>query len=672
MEQEHKNKMAVVPMTKLIWKMGLPMIISMILQSVYNIVDTAFVINMGEDGVAGNLALTYAFPIQLLIIAVSVGTGVGINALLSKKLGEGDKKSASMVAGNGIFLGICLYVVFLLFGIFGSKWFISMQADGNSKVVEMGKNYLTICCTLSIGAIGYGIVERFLQATGKTLYSTISQISGAVANIVLDYVFIYPCKMGVEGAAWATVIGQILALVIALLFHFFGNKEIKNGIKYLKPNGGIIKGIYQIGISAALMQGLLAVMMLGMNLILGFARVNPALLQGSFGIYYKIMQFALFAAFGISNTIISILSFNYGMKDKARVNACIKWGIIDTILVSAIITVLFECLAVPLAKLFGMASGEGGAEIQRTVVSAIRISSLSYVFMGISVAIQGVLQAFRYALMPLLISFLRLCVLVLPVAYLFTLSSNAVDILWWTFPIVEVITTIISLFFLKFAVKNKVLGLEEKVVLGDNLFVTIAREHGSNGKYVGKLVAEKLKIKFYDKEVIADVAHKTGLDKQYIKNIASDYKSFYSLYLSTRTNQTAIIAQADAIRNIAKKNSGVFVGRGADFVLEGNPNLVKVFIYANEEFKINNIIKAYGDSVELAKKNMKNSDNIRATYYNFISGRVWGEKYNYDICVDSSVGEEQAANIIVEFVKSKRAQKEASLTQTEETKQTNI
>ncbi len=445
-------------MRGLIWKMGLPMIISMILQSVYNIVDTAFVINMGEDGIAGNLALTYAFPIQLLIIAIGVGTGVGINALLSKQLGEKDNTGVQNTVGNGIFLGVCIYALFLLFGLLGCHWFISMQAGGNEKAAEMGVKYLKICCLLSFGSIGFTIYERFLQATGRTLFSTIAQVSGAVTNIVLDYVFIYPCGMGIEGAAWATVIGQILSLIVAMVLHYCANKEIKNSFKALRPNGSIILAIYKIGISAALMQGLLSVMMLGMTKILGTVKVTETaeLLQGGFGIYYKIMQFALFAAFGLSNTIISVLSFNYGMKDKERVKSCIKYGIIDSVTVELVITVLFESLAVPLAKLFAMAGGEGGDEIQGVVVYAVRIASIGYVFMAVSVAIQGVLQAFRYALFPLLISFLRLCALALPIAYLFTFSSGVVDLVWWTFPIVEVITAVISIFILKYAYCKKV------------------------------------------------------------------------------------------------------------------------------------------------------------------------------------------------------------------------
>ncbi|MGN1060793.1 MAG: MATE family efflux transporter [Candidatus Coproplasma sp.] len=455
-----QNKMAVTSVGKLIWKMGLPMIVSMVLQAVYNIVDTAFVINMGEGGVAGNLALTYAFPIQLLIIAIGVGTGVGVNALLSKSLGESDREKCNKVAGNGIFLGVCIYLIFLIFGLFGAKYFIAMQAGGDALVAEKGAAYLKICCCFSFGSIGFTVYERFLQSTGKTAFSTIAQISGALSNIVLDYVFIYPLNMGVEGAAWATVIGQTISLIVAMLFHYFANKEIGGSLKYIKPVGRIIKEIYHVGLSAAIMQGLLSVMMLGVNLILGTVGESAPLLQGSFGIYYKIMQFAMFACFGLSNTIITALSFNYGTHNKQRSIACIKWGIADSVIVALVITILFESLAVPLAKLFGMASGESGEEITAVVVTAIRIASIGYVFMGASIAIQGVLQALRYSLYPLIISALRLVVLVFPIIGLFTLAEDVSTIMWWTFPIAEILTCAFSVFVCKRVYDKKIKTME--------------------------------------------------------------------------------------------------------------------------------------------------------------------------------------------------------------------
>lgn len=459
MKEQTKNKMADTPMKKLFWKMGLPMIISMVLQALYNVVDSIFVTNMGEEGAIANQALTIAFPIQILIIAIGVGTGVGLNALLSKSLGEKNAEKVNKVAGNGIFLSVAIFAVFLLFGAFGAEWFITLFAKGNSEVIQMGTTYLKICCMFSLGAIGFTVYERLLQSTGKTMLSTIAQIFGAVTNIVLDYVFIYPLHMGVAGAAWTTIIGQFVSLGMAMIFHYVWNKEINGSPKYIKPEKEIIKGIYQIGISAALMQTLLSVMMAGMNAILNMAPVDPSILVGSFGIYYKIQQIALFSAFGLSNTIISILSFNYGMKDKERVDDCIKYGIIDTFIVTAIISMIFEIFAKPLSSLFGLSGGTTN-EIIEVCTIALRTASIGYIFMGFSVAVQGILQSLRYALRPLFISLLRLVIFVFPIAFLFTKSNDVIHLVWWTLPIAEVLTAIISGLILKKAYQEKVESLE--------------------------------------------------------------------------------------------------------------------------------------------------------------------------------------------------------------------
>lgn len=464
MKNESQNKMAIEPINKLILKMGLPMIVSMVLQALYNVIDSIFVANMGSTGAIANQALTYAFPIQIMIIAIGVGTGVGLNALLSKSLGENDKNKVNKIAENGIFLSICIYIFFLIFGLFFSKWFISLFTN-DKEIIKMGTTYLKICTCLSLGSIGYTVYERFLQATGKTMLSTISQISGAVTNIVLDYIFIYPLDMGVAGAAWATIIGQFVSLFIAMYFHYKKNKEIDGSLKYINPDGGIIKAIYSIGVSAALMQALLAVMMAGMNAILGLAQVDQTVLIGSFGIYYKIQQIALFSDFGLSNTIISILSFNYGMQDRKRIDDCIKYGIMDTMIVTLIISILFEVFTYPLANLFGLAGGET-KEIIKVCTIALRISSIGFIFMGISVAIQGILQSIRYALRPLIISLLRLVIFVFPVALLFTKSSDVVKIVWWTFPIAEVLTSIIALLILKDSYNRKIKVIKNK--MGNN------------------------------------------------------------------------------------------------------------------------------------------------------------------------------------------------------------
>jgi len=645
MKEERQNKMAIAPMNKLILKMGLPMIISMVLQALYNVIDSIFVANMGTKGAIANQALTYAFPIQIMIIAIGVGTGVGLNALLSKSLGENDRKKVNKIAGNGIFLSICIYIIFLLFGLFGTKWFISLFTN-DKEIIKMGTTYLKICTCLSLGSIGYTVYERFLQATGKTMLSTISQISGAVTNIILDYIFIYPLKMGVTGAAWATIIGQFISLFIAMYFHYTKNNEIDGSIKYINPDINLIKGIYSIGVSAALMQALLAVMMAGMNAILGLAQVNQTVLIGSFGIYYKIQQIALFSAFGLSNTIISILSFNYGMQDKKRIDDCIKYGIIDTIIVNLIISILFEIFAYPLANLFGLAGGTT-KEIISVCTIALRISSIGFVFMGISVAIQGVLQSIRYALKPLIISLLRLVIFVFPIAFLFTKSNNVTEIVWWTFPIAEVLTSIISLFILKDSYDKKIKVIKNEKIK-NNLIISISREHGTNGKEIGKIVAQKLNIPFYDKEEIKEFAIKNNL----INDNCSD-EEIYDNFLSLDVSKEAIINQTKVIKKIANISNAVIIGRSADYILRENKNLIKIFIYASMDYKIENVMKNYGDNEKQAKNHILDSDKSRSNYYSAIANRNWGDKNNYDLCIDARIGNENVVKIICDYVKNK-------------------
>lgn len=646
MKEERQNKMAVAPMNKLIIKMGLPMIISMILQALYNVIDSIFVANMGPKGAIANQALTYAFPIQIMIIAIGVGTGVGLNALLSKSLGENGKEKVNKIAGNGIFLSLCIYLIFLLFGLFGSKWYISLFTS-DKIIIEMGSTYLRICTCFSLGSIVYTAYERFLQATGKTILSGISQISGAVANIILDYVFIYPLNMGVAGAAWATIIGQFISLFVAMYFHYQKNKEIDGSIKYIKPDMRLIKGIYSIGFSATLMQALLAVMMAGMNAILGLASVNQTVLISSFGIYYKIQQIALLSAFGLSNTIISILSFNYGMQDRKRIDDCIKYGTIDTVIVTLIISILFEIFVYPLANLFGLAGGTT-KEIIKVCTIALRISSIGFIFMGFSVAIQGVLQSIGYALRPLIISLLRLVVFVFPTAYLFTRSSNVTETVWWTFPIAEVLTAIISFFILKDSYNKKIKVIESAKVK-NNLIISISREHGTNGKEIGRLVANKLNIPFYDKEKIKEFAIKNNM----INTNFSD-EEIYDNFLSLDVNKEAIINQSQVIKKIANNGSAVIVGRCADYILKDNDALVKVFIYANMDYRIQNIMKNYQDNEKQAKKNIIKSDKSRAAYYSAIANSTWGDKNNYDLCIDAKIGNENVVKIICDYINNSK------------------
>ena len=288
-----------MPVNKLMVQMGIPMILSMALQAVYNIVDSAFVGNMKTGSEAALNALTLVFPVQMLMVAVGIGTGVGTNALLARTLGQENEKKAAKVAGNSLFLGVIIYAVCLLFGILGVRAYISSQTI-DLEVITMGTNYLRICCVISFGIIFFSLFEKLLQATGRSLYSTIGQVVGAVVNIIL------------KGAAYATVTGQVVSAILLFIFHIKLNKEFEHDIKYMKPDGKIIKEIYAIGLPAIIAQALMSIMVYVMNLILKF---SPSA-QTAYGLFYKVQQFVLFLAFGLRDAITPIIAFAYGMRSK--------------------------------------------------------------------------------------------------------------------------------------------------------------------------------------------------------------------------------------------------------------------------------------------------------------------------------------------------------------------
>ena len=451
------NKMREMPVYKLMIQMGIPMILSMALQAVYNIVDSAFVGNMKEGSEAALNALTLVFPVQMLMVAIAIGTGVGTNALLARTLGQGDSKKAAMVAGNSLFLGLIIYVICFLFGIFGANAYISSQT-ANPEVLSMGTSYLKICCVLSFGIVFFSLFEKLLQATGRSLYSTIGQVAGAVINIILDPIMIYGIgpvpKMGVEGAAYATVIGQIASAVLLFVFHIKLNKEFEHGFKYMKPDGKIIKEIYAIGLPAIIAQALMSIMVYGMNLILKF----DASAQTAYGLFYKVQQFVLFLAFGLRDAITPILAFAYGMRSKKRIQDGMKYGIIFTIGLMILGIFITEVFPGQFAALFNAGSS------REYFVGAMRIISISFLFAGINVAYQGIYQALGGGMESLVISLLRQMIIILPLAEIFSIlvknGQAGVSLIWWAFPITEFAACLLGCVFLRRIRKNKVESLQ--------------------------------------------------------------------------------------------------------------------------------------------------------------------------------------------------------------------
>ena len=438
-------------------KMGIPVILSMVLQAMYNIVDSMFVARMPDmPGIehTGELAvnaLTLSFPIQMLIIAFGIGTGVGMGAMLSRQLGSGDKKGASRTAGNGIFLAIVIYLIFLVFAFAGIRAYLLTQSR-DEVVLGMAQDYLFICTALGMFSLLFSIFEKMLQSTGKTIYSTVAQICGALTNIVMDPIMIYGLlgfpRLGVKGAAYATVLGQAVSFIIAIVLQITRNREISISLKYWKPNLKIIGGIYSIGASAIIMQALMSFMTYGVNII--FGRVCASAVT-AYGIFYKIQQFVYFAGFGLRDSITPLVSYNYGKGSYKRVREGVKWGMIDTTVVMIIGVVILELFAHPLAQIFGLTAGT-----EHLCVLAMRIIAAGFIFAGINIASQGVFQALMSGNSSLIVSFLRLLVIPLPLAYAFTFLNKATDVMWWAFPIGEAVAALAAVLLLKRIYRLKV------------------------------------------------------------------------------------------------------------------------------------------------------------------------------------------------------------------------
>lgn len=445
---EENNKMKNEPVNKLMLQMGVPMILSMALQAVYNIVDSAFVGNMKEGSEAALNALTLVFPIQMLMVALAIGTGVGVNALLARTLGQRNREKASKVAGNGLFLATVIYIICVLFGLFGIKAYISSQTS-DALVLSMSVDYLRICCLLSFGVVFFSIFEKLLQATGRSLYSTIGQVTGAIINMILDPILIYGFNLGVQGAAYATVIGQILSALLLAVFHMRLNKEFDHGLTYTKPNKRIIKEIYSIGLPAIIAQALMSFMVYAMNLILKF----DASAQTAYGLFYKVQQFVLFMAFGLRDAITPIIAFSYGMQNKQRVKDGIKYGLIYTIVLMVAGTLITELFPNFFATLFNA----GQSRIY--FISAVRIISISFVFAGINIAFQGVYQALNGGMESLVVSLLRQAILILPLAWGFSKLviqyDMDVSLIWYAFVITEVLSCVVGWVFLRRIEKKK-------------------------------------------------------------------------------------------------------------------------------------------------------------------------------------------------------------------------
>lgn len=428
-----------MPVNKLLISMSLPIMISMLVQALYNIVDSIFVSRIDENALT---AVSLAFPLQSLMIAIGAGMGVGVNALLSRSLGEKEYDRADKTAVNGVFLSVLSYIAFLIIGLFAAVPYYRSQTD-DLQIIEYGRQYLTVICCFSGGMYMQFIFERLLQSTGKTFYTMITQGTGAIINIILDPIFIFGYlgvpRMGVAGAAVATVIGQSIAGIMAMIINEKKNTDIKLRFKGFRPNGQIIGQIYIVGIPSIIMQAIGSVMTYGMNKILiTFTSTAVAV----FGVYFKLQSFIFMPVFGLNNGMVPIIAYNYGAGKRERLIKTLKLSIVYAEGLMVIGFLVFQFFPAPLFALFD------ASEIMISIgVPALRIISVSFLFAGFCIICGSMFQALGNGVYSMIVSIARQLLVLLPAAYLLAMAGN-VNYVWWAFPIAEVMSLGLTIFFL--------------------------------------------------------------------------------------------------------------------------------------------------------------------------------------------------------------------------------
>ena len=436
-----ENKMGVQPVGRLLAGMAIPMMISMLVQALYNVVDSVFVSRISEN--AFN-AVGMAFPLQNLMIAVGAGTAVGINALLSRSLGEKKQDMADRAAGTGIFLSLCSAVVFALIGIFLSRPFFMAQAKAVPEIVEMGTAYTRICLGLSVGLFCQFCFERLLQSTGRTMLSMVTQLIGAIINIILDPVFIFGLcgmpKMGVTGAAVATVLGQFVGALLAILLNLKYNPDIRIRLRLIRWDKPVVREIYRVGVPSIVMQSIGSVMTFGMNKIL-FVFTPTA--TAVFGAYFKIQSFIFMPVFGLNNGMLPIISYNYGAARMDRVKRTVRLTICTAVCIMTVGFAVFQLAPATLLTLF-----DASAEMTAIGVPALRIISISFLLAGFCIIAGSVCQAIGNPLYSMMVSICRQLVVLLPAAWLLA-QSGRLELVWWSFPIAEIASFTLSAIFLR-------------------------------------------------------------------------------------------------------------------------------------------------------------------------------------------------------------------------------
>ena len=661
--EAHTNPLGREKISKLMAQFAIPSIISLVVNAIYNLVDQIFI---GQGvGYLGNAATNIILPLMTVQIGLGIMLCDGTAAFLSLMLGEGEKKKAAKGVANCITLtiifGVLLFAGFELFldplcHLFGSTDSIHSYAMEYGRIIVLG---------FPVSMINYSMAG-VIRADGRPKESMIGMLIGCVANIVLDYLFVIVMPWGVAGAAWATIIGQLLNALyyIYLMFHF---KSVNMEKRDFALKGAVIRKVITLGLPSFITQIATVVVIFTMNNMIGLvgaeSKYGADIPLAVIGITMKLCMVVTQIALGIAIGAQPIYGFNYGSRQYGRVKETFKLAMISSTLVLAVATVIFEVFPAQIISVFGQESElymEFAVKCIRTYLGACFV-------IGMNLVCCIFLQSVGKALPSSILSLARQIVILVPTIIILG-NLGGVEGILWAGPISDVLACILSLIMVAaywkhiFPAHKEVVATEPAIETTTaiqpsrpGVIITIAREHGSSGKQIGKLVAEKLNIPFYYKEMTALAAQESGLAQEFISEINKNSpEHLHDLYLSTKVVQDAIVAQHKVIHKIAENGSCVIVGRSADYVLKNLPNVVRVFVYAPEEYRIGRVMAIYGDSREEAIKNIHRSDEARSAYYHNISDHAWGDRKQYDLLVDSSIGLEETADLILQFVKAKQ------------------
>ena len=655
---ENNKALGSEKITKLIRKFAIPCIISLLISALYNIVDQIFIGN-SKLGFLGNAATSIVFPITIISFAFAWCFGDGAVALMSIRQGQKDDKGVAKIIGNALTINIIASIVFIAFCFIFMDPLLHLFGASEASS-PLAQSYFRIILYGSTASMMGGVLSNIIRADGAPAFSMVVTVLGAVINIILDPIFIFGLDWGIEGAAIATIIGQIASFALGIYYIFFRARTFKLRLADFKPELRTIWQFTKLGISTFITQMSIVATSLVGNMML--AKWGAQSIYGTdipiavMGIAMKVFTVVINIVVGLLVGAQPILGFNYGAEKYDRVKETFRIAMIGTIAVGVIATIIFEFFPDLVIGIFGT-QNELYMEFARKM---FRIFLMLVTFTLLIKAISIFFQAVGEPKKATIASLMRDIVCFVPLCFIMP-NIFGVDGILYAAPVADVIGiaiagTLAVRFYTNLG-KVKTANITENVAIKKShpgVIITISRQHGSAGKEIGKLVAEQLNIPYYYKELLAVTAKESGLSEGYLNelNIRDDEGIMRELYLSSAPVEYAIKAQRQAIEEIAKHGSCVIVGRAADYVLRNNKKVLRVFISAPDKYRIKKLKEMYGDKPAEAKKSIKRSDANRASYYNAISGLEWGKRENYDLCLDSSIGNEETAKIIAEYAKN--------------------